>query len=229
MNEKVVETFDEWAGNGRDKGMEEGHGDVVRQVIDKLGIKPGEKILDLGCGNGWATRLLAKTHAGVQSIGVDASPKMIARAEELHSYTIRARYEHGSFEALDFKDGEFDRLFSMEALYYASDLEKSLAEAFRVLKPGGHASVIVDFYKESPATANWGDAMGLDLHYLGEQDWKAAFEQAGFTGIITERVIDTRAPEEEGALETDECTPDRQAKLDQFKAGSLWIQAEKPA
>jgi len=229
MNEKVVETFDEWAENGRHAGMEEGHGDVVRQVIEKLGIRPGEKVLDLGCGNGWATRLLAQTNAGVQAIGVDASKKMIARADELHSYTIRARYDHGSFETLDFKDADFDRLFSMEALYYASDLGKTLAEAFRVLKPGGHAAVIVDFYKESPATADWGDVMGLDLHYLSEAEWKAAFEEAGFQGIQTQRVIDSRAPGDEGALECDECTPDQQAKLDQHKAGSLWIQAAKPA
>jgi len=229
MNEKVVETFDQWAENGRDMGMEEGHGDVVRQVIEQLEIRPGEKILDLGCGNGWATRILAQKHAGVQAIGVDASPRMIARADELHSFTIRARYEHGSFEALDFRDGEFDRLFSMEALYYASDLEKALSEAFRVLKPGGQATVIVDFYKESPATADWGNVMGLDLHYLGEADWKAAFEAAGFSNVETQRVIDSRAPADAGALESDECTPDPKAKLDQYQAGSLWIQAGKPA
>lgn len=229
MNEKVVETFDQWAENGRDMGMEEGHGDVVRQVIEQLEIRPGEKILDLGCGNGWATRLLAQKSAGVQAIGVDASPRMIARAEELHSLTIRARYEHGSFEALDFKDGMFDRLFSMEALYYASDLQQALSEAFRVLKPGGQATVIVDFYKESPATADWGNVMGLDLHYLGEADWKTAFETVGFRSLDTRRVIDSRAPADEGALESDECTPDPQAKLEQFKAGSLWIQAGKPA
>jgi hypothetical protein len=47
---------------------------------------------------------------------------MIARAEELHSLTIRARYEVGRFEALDFPDKKFDRVFSMEALYHAVDL-----------------------------------------------------------------------------------------------------------
>ena len=164
----------------------------------------------------------------MQAVGIDASKKMIARADELHSYTIRARYDHGFFEELEFKDGEFDRLFSMEALYYASDLEQALAEAFRVLRPGGHAAVIVDFYKESPATANWGDVMGLDLHYLGESDWKTAFEKAGFENVATHRIIDSRAPDEDGALESDECTPDADAKRAQYEAGSLWIHAEKP-
>lgn len=228
MNEKVIETFDEWAENGRDVGMEEGHGDVVRQVVSRMDIRPGERILDLGCGNGWATRLLAQAEAGVQAIGLDASPRMIARADELHSFTIRARYDLGSFEALEFPDHEFDRVFSMEALYYASDLEKSLVEAFRVLKPGGRADIVVDFYKESPATANWGDVMGLDLHFLGEAEWKAALERVGFTNVATVRVRDSRSPDEEGALESEACTPDEEARLSQYAAGSLWIRAEKP-
>jgi cyclopropane fatty-acyl-phospholipid synthase-like methyltransferase len=62
--EKVVRTFDGWARNGRDVGMEHGHGDVVEQVVRELGIRAGERILDLGCGNGWATRLLAQANAG---------------------------------------------------------------------------------------------------------------------------------------------------------------------
>jgi cyclopropane fatty-acyl-phospholipid synthase-like methyltransferase len=57
----IARTFDSWAHQGRDASMERGHGDVVGQVISKLGIKPGEQILDLGCGNGWATRLLARS------------------------------------------------------------------------------------------------------------------------------------------------------------------------
>ena len=222
--ERRNEIFDQWAESGRDAGMEEGHGDVVRQVIEAMNIKPGEKVLDLGCGNGWATRLLAQTNAGVQAIGVDASPKMIARADELHSFTIRARYDFGDFEELDFPDAHFDRLFSMEALYYAEDLDKALAEAFRVLKPNAIADVVVDFYAESPSTADWKERMGLELmKYLGEADWKAAFERAGFTGLELQRVIDSRGPGD-----ADECTPDAEHRREMHAAGSLWIHAVKP-
>ena len=105
----IAAKFDEWADAGRDASMESGHQDVVEQVVAQLGIGPGQQILDLGCGNGWATRLLAKSAAGSGAVGVDASPKMIKRAEELHSFTIRARYEVANFDALDFKDGHFDR------------------------------------------------------------------------------------------------------------------------
>jgi ubiquinone/menaquinone biosynthesis C-methylase UbiE len=222
---KVVETFDEWAETGRDVGMEEGHGDVVRQAIARMEIRPGERILDLGCGNGWATRLLAQANAGVQAIGVDASAKMVARAEELHSLTIRARYEVASFEELSFRDASFDRVFSMEAFYYAADLGKAIGEAWRVLKPGGRAEVLVDYFEESPASEPWARVIGAELHRLDGDGWRRAFERAGFSPVTLERLRDTR-PADTGPC--DECEPTAAAKKALREAGTLWIRAAKP-
>ena len=77
-HENIISTFDSWAQDGRAEGMEEGHGDVVRQVISQLGIRPGMQSLDLGCGSGWATRLLASSAPGAGAVGVDASPEISA-------------------------------------------------------------------------------------------------------------------------------------------------------
>lgn len=227
--EKVIATFDAWARNGRDEGMEDGHGDVVRQVVGRMTIAPGEKVLDLGCGNGWATRLLAQANVGVQAVGVDASPEMIARADELHSLKIRARYDLGSFERLDFKDGEFDRIFSMEAFYYTIDLGATLGECLRVLRPGGVADVVIDFYRENTATECWARQMELELQWHGADEWRAAFEKAGFTNVSTGRVVDSRGPGDESSFVPDECYPDWATKLATHEAGSLWIRAEKPS
>jgi ubiquinone/menaquinone biosynthesis C-methylase UbiE len=217
-HEHIASTFDRWAADGRDAGMEEEHGDVARQVVAQLGIRPGEQILDLGCGNGWATRMLAKAAAGATAVGVDVSPKMIARAEELHSLTVRARYELAAFESLGFRDGRFDRVFSVEALYYALDLGRALAEAFRVLKPGGRLDVVVDFYAESPTTREWPSKTGLSMHYLSMDQWRAELERVGFEDVRTTRLNDTRP----AAL----FDPAHAAsKAD----GSLWISAAKPA
>jgi ubiquinone/menaquinone biosynthesis C-methylase UbiE len=225
---KVVETFDKWAEEGRDAELEHEHGDVARQVIADMRIRPGERVLDLGCGNGWATRLLAQTNAGVQAIGVDASPKMIARAEALHSLKIRARYEVGAFEKLDFKDNHFDRIFSMEALYYSSDLAQAIRECFRVLKAGGSVETLVDYYEESTASEPWAKAMGLVLHRLSEPSWRKAFEKTGFANVTTGRVIDTRGPGAAHDFESDECEPTYACKQALHAAGTLRIRAEKP-
>lgn len=226
-HETIANTFDQWASNGRDSDMESGHGDVVAQVLKQLAIRPGEQILDLGCGNGWATRLMAKAAAGATAVGIDASPKMIARADELHSFTIRARYEVGAFEALDSPDGKFDRIFSMEALYYAVDLEKALAEMLRVLKPGGVCDVVLDYYEENAASKSWPEATGLKMQSRSEAGWKQAFEAAGFQDVRTERVIDSRGPGDPEAFECDECVPDYEAKQALHSSGSLWIRALK--
>ena len=174
----IAKTFDTWAEQGDGDRLERSHGDVVAQVLASMEIKPGEKVLDLGCGTGWATRLLAKAAPGVQAIGIDVSPQMIARADELHSLTIRARYDLGTFEALEFADGNFDRAFSMEALYYSPDVDKAIAELFRVLKPGGVADVVIDFFQDSPGTARWAELMDMPLCSKSEAEWAAAFEAA---------------------------------------------------
>lgn len=225
--EKIATTFTEWADAGRDRDMEQGHHDVVQQVIDSLDVKPGQQILDLGCGNGWATRILAKLGPGVQSVGVDVAPGMIARAEALHSYTIRARYERMPFESLDFKDGHFDRVFSMEALYYATDLEQALTETARVLKSGGEADVVVDFYAESDVTARWPELVGIPMQRLSEAEWKAAFERASFDTVETKRVVDSRGPGSEADFEPSEWYANWAEKVARHEAGSLWIRACK--
>ena len=227
-HESIASTFDAWAADGRGDSMETGHGDVVRQVLERLDVRAGFQILDLGCGTGWATRLLAGRAAGVQAIGVDASTKMIARAEELHSLRIRARYEHGTFEALDFPDDKFDLVFSMEAIYYAPDLARALAEVARVTKPGGQVHLVTDYYVGRPGTETWSAATGLDMHHLDEAAWRAALEAAGLEEVASERVVDTRGAGDAADFQASDCFPDWDAYLAFHDAGSLWVHGRKP-
>lgn len=226
-HEKIANVFDEWASTGRGEKMEQGHGDVVKQVIEQLSIKAGFQILDLGCGIGWATRILAQKGPGVQAIGIDAAPAMIKKAEELSPLTIRARYEVGHFEKLDFNDGKFNLAFSMEALYYAPDLKQSLSEIHRVLKSGGHAEIVMDNYEGRPTTAGWAEGIGLDMHHLSPEAWRAAFEEAGFTGVTTERVIDRRGTGDEAEFTPGAFYPDWDSYRGYQDAGSLWVHGEK--
>lgn len=226
---RIASTFDTWAQNGRGERMEDGHGDVVGQVIPQLNIKAGDQVLDLGCGTGWATRLLAKAAPGAGAVGVDVAPEMIKRAESLHSFTIRARYEVMPFEDLDLKDAAFSHVFSMEALYYAPDVDKALAETLRVLKPGGRVDIVIDFYAESPSTKGWSDAVDAPMTYLSEAEWKTRFEGAGFESVTTSRVVDSRGPGEESDFAPSDCYPDWDTHVAFRAAGSLWIHGLKPA
>lgn len=221
--ERIASVFDEWAAGGRDASMENGHKDVVEQVVGRLGIGPGQQILDLGCGNGWATRLLAKSAAGSGAVGVDASPAMIGRAEELHSFTIRARYEVMPFHALDFKDGHFDRAFSMEAIYYAPDVDAALAETARVLKAGGRVDLLLDFWEGRPCVSGWPDGVGLPMHHATPEQWAERLAAAGFDDVRTEHVVDRRGAGDEAAFEPSAWYPTWADRVAFHDAGTLWI------
>ena len=228
-HERIAATFDEWARSGQGEGLEDGHGDVVSQVVPRMEIKPGMQTLDLGCGTGWATRQLAAAAPGAGAIGTDVSPEMIAKAEALHDLTSRARYERGTFEAIDFNDGKFDRVFSMEALYYAVDLTQAVGEIHRVLKPGGVAHVVVNRFAESKHSEGWSESVGLDMAFLSVEEWAQLFQGAGFASVETERLLDSRGPGDEATFQPSPHCPDHATARELHEAGSLWIRATKEA
>jgi SAM-dependent methyltransferase len=103
--------------------------DLGAPVVDLLAPRAGERILDLGCGDGVLTAKLASL--GCQVIGVDASAQQIDAARKLG---LDARVMNG--EALDF-DSEFDAVFSNAALHWMRDPAKVIAGVNRALKPHG--------------------------------------------------------------------------------------------
>ncbi len=103
--------------------------DLGAPVVDLLAPRAGERILDLGCGDGVLTAKLASL--GCHVIGVDASAQQIEAARKLG---LDARVVNG--EALDF-DSEFDAVFSNAALHWMRDPAKVIAGVHRALRPHG--------------------------------------------------------------------------------------------
>lgn len=103
--------------------------DLGAPVVELLAPRAGERILDLGCGDGVLTAKLAAM--GCQVVGVDASAAQIAAARKLG---LDARVMNG--EALDF-ESEFDAVFSNAAVHWMSDPAKVIAGVRRALKPQG--------------------------------------------------------------------------------------------
>ena len=146
-------------------------GAIRRLTVDQAQIKPGDRILDVGCGTG-ALTLLAQERAGSagQALGIDPSPEMIdvarGKARRKHS---AVDFRAGVIEQLPFPDSSFDVVLSSLMMHHLpGDLKpKALAEVRRVIKPGGRL-VIIDF-------------KGL----LEEQGVAALVKEAGFTQIET--------------------------------------------
>jgi trans-aconitate 2-methyltransferase len=103
----------------------------AKGVVELLAAKPGERILDLGCGTGTLTAEIAGSRA--QIVGVDRSPEMIDQARkkfpELHFEVCDAR-------SLKFS-AQFDAVFSNAALHWIPEAARVVEGVSRALKPGG--------------------------------------------------------------------------------------------
>jgi SAM-dependent methyltransferase len=189
-DEKLRLEFNDWARAGRGEGMERGHRPVGEQAIELMAVPAGARVLDVGCGSGWATRLMAeKAHEGTV-VGIDIADEMVKLARETSASFPNVEFRVASAESLPFSDGEFSHAFSMESLYYYGDMLAALQEIKRVLKPGGLFVTVVDLYQENEPTRRWVDDLKVPVQFLSVADYHSLFEHAGFGNVSDRRLYD---------------------------------------
>jgi len=130
-------------------------------VLELLDAKPGERILDLGCGTGHLTARIAE--AGAHVVGIDRSPEMIRQARE--------KYPSLHFEVMDAREisleGTFDAVFSNATLHWIREPERVIAGIKKLLRPGGR------FVAEFGGKGNTGELLRAVQH---------AWQQLGLAG-----------------------------------------------
>ena len=149
-DEKLQLEFNRWAEEGRGEEMERHHLPITEPVVRMMALKPGDRVLDLGCGAGWATRLLARIVAAEKSnahndglvLGVDISDEMIRRATENSRDLSNVRYLVGSAEQIPSEANFFHKVLSVESFYYYPDQDRALDELRRVMAPGGRLFIL---------------------------------------------------------------------------------------
>jgi len=223
MSERLRQEFNEWAKAGRGPSMERGHRPVGEQAIRLLEIPDDGRVLDIGCGNGWATRLMAEQARFGRVVGIDISDEMVDLARESSDGFSNLEFREASAEKLSFAEGEFTHAFSMESLYYYSDIPRALQEIRRVLKPGGKFACVVDLYKENRPSHQWVEQLKVPVQVLSVLEYRSLFEAAGFVNVRDQRIYDpTPVPENYtgGSFKT------REDFLEYRAAGSLLIIGE---
>jgi ubiquinone/menaquinone biosynthesis C-methylase UbiE len=180
-------------------------------------------VLDVGCGNGWATRLLAgKAHDG-RVVGIDIADEMIRIARESPTSLSNIEFRVASAEELPFGDGEFTHAFSMESLYYYADVLGALREIKRVLEPEGLFVTVVDLYQENLPSHQWIEQLKVPVQLLSIADYRSLFINAGFANVGNRRLYDPAPIPDDysgGSFKT------REDYLSYRQAGSLMLSGE---
>jgi len=159
---------------------------IRRHSIKMAALKPGQRVLDVGCGPGSLTIPAArKVGRAGHAAGIDASPEMIAVASrKAKKQGLDIDFRVAPVESLPFEDGEFDVVLSSLMLHHLPDDLKAqgLAEILRVLKPGGRLIAIDLAGGHGPLSR----VMGIFGHQL-PPDYSARLQEmmraAGFSSV----------------------------------------------
>ncbi|WP_313693097.1 class I SAM-dependent methyltransferase [Halorarum halobium] len=213
----VRDEFDAWAADGRDRGMEERHWHTAKHVLARMPVEPGDAVLDLGTGSGYAVRALAEATDLGRGYGLDGSPEMARNARE---YTLEAAtgadlggetgaasatdldgetaaasatdlgFVVGDFGHLPFADDSIDHAVTMEAFYYSSDPHEALREVARVLRPGGTFHCAVNYYEENVHSHGWQENISVEMTRWDAAEYREAFRDAGLAVAAQDNVPD---------------------------------------
>ncbi len=117
--------------------------DFVHELVQWSGLDqlpPGSRVLDLGCGIGGSSRILAEDY-GFDVLGITISPAQALRARELTPEGLSCRFEVMDALDLQLDQGSFDAVWSVEVGPHISDKQRFADELLRVLRPGGYLAL----------------------------------------------------------------------------------------
>ncbi len=151
---------------------------VAKEIAEHYNIKPGDKILDVGCGKGFLLHEFTRAVPGVKVKGIDISEYGIANSKE----EVRPFLQLGNATKLPFEDKSFDFVLSITTLHnlYNYDLHKSLQEIARVSKGKGY--VAVEAYRNEREKVNLMYWQLTCRQFKTPEEWVWTYNQAGYTG-----------------------------------------------
>lgn len=192
-DKNLQQEFNQWAAAGRGDEMESHHSDITDQTIAIMNIKTTDRILDLGCGTGWASRRLARIAAAGEVTGIDVADEMLRRAGQASQGIRNVRYLWGSAENIPAADDSFDKALSVESFYYYADQGKALDELHRVMASGGKLFILINLYKDNHYSLRWVTELKVPVQALSEAEYIDLLKKHGFDKVEAHRIPD-RSP-----------------------------------
>jgi ubiquinone/menaquinone biosynthesis C-methylase UbiE len=139
---------------------------VRREFLREADLRPGQRILDIGCGTGSLAILTKRLFPETDVLGLDPDPKALARAVgKARRAGVEVAFEHGFSDVLNHPDASFDRVFSSFMFHHLGRREKegTLRAIRRVLRPRGSLH-LVDFGGPEAAAGDGPRRRGLHSH-----------------------------------------------------------------
>jgi arsenite methyltransferase len=229
-DERLQKEFNQWAQAGEGEKMERHHLDITEKTIRRMELRPGERVLDLGCGSGWATRLLARLVSDGpegfgQVVGVDVSDEMIRQARGSSKDFENILYVWGSAEKIPWEENFFDKVLSVESFYYYPDQDRALMELFRVMAPRGRMFILINLYKDNQYSLQWVPKLKVPVHVRSKDEYVELLKKHAFENVEAVQIPDD-TPTPENYKTTSFHTLD---DLKAFKReGALLLMASKP-
>lgn len=187
-DQKIQQEFNQWAAAGRGDEMEDHHSDITDQTLALMDLQAADRVLDLGCGTGWASRRMAKVAGEI--VGLDVADEMLRRAEKTSSAFKNIRYVWGSAESIPAADNYFSKVLSVESFYYYADQGKALDELRRVMASGGKLFILINLYKDNHYSLRWVGELKVPVQALSEKEYIALLEKHGFSNVQARRIPD---------------------------------------
>ena len=145
------------------------------EALELFDIEDGDRVLDVGCGTGFATEGLLEHTEDVY--GLDQSGHQLEQAYAKFGKHGQVRFHRGDAERLPFRDDTFDALWSSGSIEYWPSPVDALAEFRRVVKPGGPVLVVGPNYPKSTLFRKLADAIML---FYDEDEADRMFREAGY-------------------------------------------------
>lgn len=154
---------------------------VARAMVEHYNIKPGDKILDVGCGKGFLLYDFTKVVPDLELHGIDISQYAIDHSKE----EIKDRLQVGNATSLPFPDNYFDFVFSITTLHnlHSYELDKALREIERVSKKNKY--ICVESYRNEEEKANLLYWQVTCEAFNTPEAWDWWFKQTGYTGDLS--------------------------------------------
>lgn len=189
-DENLREEFNRWADAGKGESMEHEHWPITRPALGLMQIEPTENILDVGCGAGWLSRILAHLVPQGRVVGMDISDEMIHHAREASVANENLVFVVGGVDEVPWEANFFTRVISVESSYYWPDPAKGAREIYRVLAEGGSAWILINYYRDNPYSHQWGGQLAVPTHLLSASEWEKTFRDAGFADVAHRMIPD---------------------------------------